>query len=397
VPWYAAAVVQRRVLGVAGWQGAGKTTLLERALPALLARGLTVAVVKHDVHGLAGGPPGKDSERLRATGATVVAVGPGEALARWTAPRDQGPADSRPSGPGAGDPGSDGLAPAHPSSATSGEASLPRALLAELERRHDLVLVEGYKRADLPKVWLCGPGGDGPPPKSSQVVASLPWGDGRPDAFLALAVERLAAAWQDAPRRAGLLVGGKSRRMGQPKAALPWGAGTLLDHVAAALAGGGAGPLTLLGGSGAVATAANGPTVSRLPDVPGVPGPLGGLLAALRWAPGTWTLASCDLPEVTAAAVTWLLGQRAPGTWAILPLVDGRPQPMLAVYEVQVASRLEELAGAGQAVGPSRLAGGHGVATPEPPAELRAAWRGVDTPADLAAAHVRAGATARES
>ena len=333
-----------RVLGVAGWQGSGKTTLLESALPELVARGWAVAVVKHDVHGLTGAPAGKDSERLRRAGADVVAVGPGEAIGRWTVPAE-----------GAGE-----------------------ALLADLERRYDLVLVEGMKGAPFPKVWLSRQGeAAGAPGEAANVVAALPWDGDRAAAFVALAAERLAAAWHAAARRAGVLVGGASRRMGQPKATLPWGRATLLDHVAAALAGGGAGEVVLLGGSAAT-------TAARLPDVPGVAGPLAGLLAALRWSPVSWTAAACDLPLLDAGAVAWLRSQRAPGRWVVLPVVDGEPQPLLAVYEPQALPLLEALARSG-APAPSRLLGMPRVFSPEPPPALRPAWRGVNTPAELSA------------
>ena len=36
------------ILGFAGFSGSGKTTLLEKLTPLLVARGLRVAVVKHD-------------------------------------------------------------------------------------------------------------------------------------------------------------------------------------------------------------------------------------------------------------------------------------------------------------------------------------------------------------
>ena len=52
------------VLGVCGWSGSGKTTLIEAILPAFRAKGLKIAVIKHDVHGLDIDRPGKDSDRL---------------------------------------------------------------------------------------------------------------------------------------------------------------------------------------------------------------------------------------------------------------------------------------------------------------------------------------------
>ena len=68
-----------------------------------------------------------------------------------------------------------------------------------------------------------------------------------------------------------------------------------------------------------------------------------------------------------------------------MPRVDGRAQPLLAVYEPQALPLLEALAVEG-AGGPSRLAGAPKVFSPEPPEALRAAWRGVNTPAELTAA-----------
>ncbi|MBQ7262899.1 MAG: molybdopterin-guanine dinucleotide biosynthesis protein B [Synergistaceae bacterium] len=62
------------VWSVVGWSGVGKTTLLERLVPALKARGLRVAVVKHDAHQFDIDHPGKDTWRMRRAGADVVAI-----------------------------------------------------------------------------------------------------------------------------------------------------------------------------------------------------------------------------------------------------------------------------------------------------------------------------------
>ena len=40
------------VIGFSAWSGTGKTTLLEKVIRRMKARGLRVAVVKHDVHGI---------------------------------------------------------------------------------------------------------------------------------------------------------------------------------------------------------------------------------------------------------------------------------------------------------------------------------------------------------
>ena len=63
-----------RIIGLAGWSGAGKTTLLAKALPRIVARGLTVSTLKHAHHSFDLDQPGKDSHTHRAAGATEVLI-----------------------------------------------------------------------------------------------------------------------------------------------------------------------------------------------------------------------------------------------------------------------------------------------------------------------------------
>src|SRR5437773_12573162 len=63
-----------RLFGFAGWSGSGKTTLIERLVPRLTARGLTVSLVKHAHHSFDVDQPGKDSGRHRQAGCTEVLV-----------------------------------------------------------------------------------------------------------------------------------------------------------------------------------------------------------------------------------------------------------------------------------------------------------------------------------
>src|SRR3990172_2773882 len=73
---------QLPVFGVCGWSGSGKTTLIEAILPRLLQRGLSVAVVKHDVHGVSVDCSGADSDRFFQAGADVLLQGPTEQFFR---------------------------------------------------------------------------------------------------------------------------------------------------------------------------------------------------------------------------------------------------------------------------------------------------------------------------
>jgi molybdopterin-guanine dinucleotide biosynthesis adapter protein len=129
-----------RILGIAGWSGSGKTTLIEALLPRLRAAGLRVSTVKHTHHGVALDRPGKDSDRHRAAGAEEVLLIAGGAWALLHADR--------------------GIEPDLPGLITR---------LAPV----DLVLVEGFKRSDFPKLEVHRPSLGRPPlwPEDPQIVA----------------------------------------------------------------------------------------------------------------------------------------------------------------------------------------------------------------------------------
>ena len=239
--------------------GSGKTTLLESVIPELKRRGLAVAVLKHDAHGLDVDRPGKDSDRLFRAGAEVAVHGPDEALRR-----------ARPSG-------TEDL----------------REALADLLDHNDLVLVEGHKDTPLPKVWLASERAPEPPPALAECLAVLPWGEGRPGRMIEFLASWLPSAVRDVPLLGGVLVGGGSARMGIPKHLLMHGHTSFLETVVTAL-GSNVRQVVLLGSGSIPGTFEHLP---RVADPPELDGPLAGMLAALRWAPGcAWIFAACDLP-----------------------------------------------------------------------------------------------------
>lgn len=344
------------VLGICGWSGAGKTTLLEALIPRLAERGLAVAVVKHDAHGFSVDRAGKDSDRLFRAGATVTLTGPHEQFQRRHA----------------------------------GVAVALEPLVAELAREHDLVLVEGHKATPFEKVWLEHPEHDDLPPEVCGVLARLPREAERPAAVLALLDTLLPARWAARPVRGGLLVGGRSTRMGTPKqllsvhgrtvAEIAWDA--LDDTASRAALGDGVLPEAL---HGAV----------RLPDVPGCAGPAAGALAAHRWDPdAAWVIVACDHPHLSRDAVRWLVAQRRPGTWGVVPRQpDGHPAPECALYEPQGLRWLERRVREGcagepyageRACGLAALLDHPKITTPVPPPEFASAWRGANTPDEWA-------------
>jgi molybdopterin-guanine dinucleotide biosynthesis protein MobB len=304
-----------------------------------------VAAVKHDAHRLRLDTPGKDSDRLFRAGATVLAHDPREGALRFRTPPD-------------------GL--------------LIRAV-RHLLVRHDVVLVEGHKRTPLPKLWLEDDDRRPPPPTVSGVLESLPRDADRPARAEGLLLARLREA-QDARRvLGGILVGGRSRRMGRPKQMIEIDGTPMVERVAAALR-----PFVddlVLLGEGPVPRGLA--AVTRLPDVVDGEGPLAGMLAAMRWAPdAAWIFASCDLPCADVRAVEWLMARRRIGRWAVLPRLDSRVEPLLAVYEPWMRGCLEELRDAGESA-PRHLGRHEKVATPRPPDRLRHGWLSVNTPAEL--------------
>jgi molybdopterin-guanine dinucleotide biosynthesis protein MobB len=63
------------VIGFAAFSGVGKTTVLKNLIPVLNDQGVSASVVKHTHHKFDIDHPGKDSYELRKSGATQVVVG----------------------------------------------------------------------------------------------------------------------------------------------------------------------------------------------------------------------------------------------------------------------------------------------------------------------------------
>jgi molybdopterin-guanine dinucleotide biosynthesis protein MobB len=107
-----------KALAFVGWSGSGKTTLLLRLIPLLKARGHTVGYLKSDAHGFDMDREGKDTWRAFESGAERVGI----------VSRSEGALRFRPA-----------------------NQSI-REILDEQFRGCDLVLLEGFKGSDLPKV-----------------------------------------------------------------------------------------------------------------------------------------------------------------------------------------------------------------------------------------------------
>ncbi|HLT27901.1 MAG TPA: molybdopterin-guanine dinucleotide biosynthesis protein B [Zeimonas sp.] len=163
-----------KVFGFAGYSGSGKTTLIEQLIPRFVLRGLRVSLVKHAHHLFDIDKPGKDSWRHREAGASEVLITSDQRWVLMHELRDE-----------------------------------PEPSLHEQLGRFspcDLVLVEGYKRAAIPKLEVYRPALGRQPlyPDDPNIVAvasdaplstTLPRLDlNDPDAIAAFILEHLEGA-----------------------------------------------------------------------------------------------------------------------------------------------------------------------------------------------------------
>jgi molybdopterin-guanine dinucleotide biosynthesis protein A len=187
-----------------------------------------------------------------------------------------------------------------------------------------------------------------------------------------------------------VLCGGRSSRMGRPKAWLPFGGELMLPRVVRVL-----GEVV----EPVVAVAAPGQDVPDLPatvrvvrDEVGGKGPLGGLcagLAALEGEADAAYLSSCDVPFLKPGFVRRVI-DLLDGHAACVPRVAGHFHPLAAAYRVSVLPHARALLAADrlrpaflfEAV-PTRVVGPHDLADIDPDC---ASLRNLNTPEEYEAA-----------
>ncbi len=332
------------VLGICGCSGAGKTTLIEALIPRLRAIGLQVAVVKHGAHNVRIDKPGKDSDRFFQAGADVSLYGE----AHFSRLHEQNDFTS---------------------------------FLISLCNSYDIVLVEGHASTPIPKIWLLGEGHDVPPENKGRVVEVLTREQADIEQVLHGLLQWLNSRCRRTPVWGCVLIGGKSSRMGSPKHLLQQGDKTWLEHTVAKL--GSQVEQVVLSGKGETPDSLA--DLPRIPDAPGLAGPLAGIVSMMRWQPAvSWLVMACDLPDVQPESLQWLLDSRRPGVRAILPdlVGNGRIEPLLAWYDFRCRAALEKIAASG-CLRISQLAGQPGVYHFKPPEQLHPSWRNVNTPEEL--------------
>lgn len=134
-----------------------------------------------------------------------------------------------------------------------------------------------------------------------------------------------------------ILAGGDSRRMGRDKATLILDGKPLLQHVTDAVVQ--VFPHVMV----SVRQSREGLDFRQVCDVRNEAGPLAGLAAALASIETPWLFAvACDMPFVSPALLDFLAEQRA-GHQAVVPMVQGHPQPLAAFYARSCLAEIREV------------------------------------------------------
>jgi molybdopterin-guanine dinucleotide biosynthesis protein A len=142
-----------------------------------------------------------------------------------------------------------------------------------------------------------------------------------------------------------VLAGGQSRRFGEPKALVKWNGKTFIEHSMEAMQ--------------AVTkdvVAISHPTIiNELLHIVSIPviediamykgdGPLAGLLTGMNYLHADWYIvAPCDTPNISKQWARKMVSYINEDIEVIVPVIDGRKQPLLALYHCDVKEKIEYL------------------------------------------------------
>lgn len=144
-----------------------------------------------------------------------------------------------------------------------------------------------------------------------------------------------------------VLAGGLSTRFGSDKSRASWRGRSLLEHVLAGLPDERTETLVVLRGE---QDPGEWPDLRVVHDDPGLgAGPLRGVIAGLAACTTEWAwIVACDQPLVSANLLRGLRADARPGCLAVVPVWQGRLQPLHALYATAGLAHLRDRTAAGE-------------------------------------------------
>ncbi|ENQ3108432.1 molybdenum cofactor guanylyltransferase [Bacillus sp. 491mf] len=142
-----------------------------------------------------------------------------------------------------------------------------------------------------------------------------------------------------------VLAGGRSSRFGEPKALAIWQGKTFVEHSIDALKEVATDIVVISHPdiTNDLSHILNVPVVEDLELYKGN-GPLAGFVTGMEYTSADWYIvAPCDTPNVSKEWALELIERADEPYEAIVPLVEGRKQPLLALYHYKVKEKIEQL------------------------------------------------------
>ena len=142
-----------------------------------------------------------------------------------------------------------------------------------------------------------------------------------------------------------VLAGGRSSRFGEPKALAMWQGKPFIEHSVEALQ-------EVVTDIVVISHSDITNELSHILNVPVIEdielykgkGPLAGLVTGMEYASADWYIvAPCDTPNISKEWAMGLSAQADEAYEAIIPIVEGRKQPLLALYQSSVKGKIERL------------------------------------------------------
>ncbi|QWU47328.1 molybdenum cofactor guanylyltransferase [Bacillus sp. NP247] len=142
-----------------------------------------------------------------------------------------------------------------------------------------------------------------------------------------------------------VLAGGQSSRFGEPKALVIWKGTTFIEHIVQVME-------SILQDVVVISHIDIKERIEQLVQVPVIEdiphykgnGPLAGIVSGMEYIEADWyAIMPCDAPNVSHEWFTILLEQTSDEYDAVVPIINGRKQPLLAAYHNRVKEKIYAL------------------------------------------------------